>query len=63
MRGHLRRPKPNLVRASRKKEALEEGENTSEEKTEGRNTEEGLISCDIKSENLTPLLVSTERRI
>ncbi|EMP36304.1 Transcription factor TFIIIB component B'' like protein [Chelonia mydas] len=56
VRGHLRRPKPNLVRASRKKEALEEGENTSEEKTEGRNTEEGLISCDIKSENLTPLL-------
>ncbi|XP_043371018.1 transcription factor TFIIIB component B'' homolog isoform X4 [Dermochelys coriacea] len=56
VRGHLRRPKPNLVRATRKKEALEEGENTTEEKTEGRNTEGGLISCDIKSENLTSLL-------
>ncbi|XP_065455187.1 transcription factor TFIIIB component B'' homolog isoform X8 [Chrysemys picta bellii] len=56
VRGHLRRPKPNLVRAIRKKEALEEGENTTEEKTEARNTEEGLVSCGIKSENLTSLL-------
>ncbi|TFK15723.1 V-type proton ATPase subunit S1-like protein [Platysternon megacephalum] len=56
VRGHLRRPKPNLVRATRKREALEEGENTTEEKTEARNTEEGLVSCGIKSENLTSLL-------
>ncbi|XP_050802776.1 transcription factor TFIIIB component B'' homolog isoform X6 [Gopherus flavomarginatus] len=56
VRGHLRRPKPNLVRATRKKEALEEGENTTKEKTEARNTEEGLVSCGKKSENLTSLL-------
>ncbi|KAM7166936.1 transcription factor TFIIIB component B'' homolog isoform 3-T3 [Macrochelys suwanniensis] len=56
VRGHIRRPKPNLVRATRKKEALEEGENATKEKTEGRNTEEGLISCGIKSESLTSLL-------
>ncbi|XP_039401250.1 transcription factor TFIIIB component B'' homolog isoform X6 [Mauremys reevesii] len=56
VRGHLQRPKPNLVRATRKKEALEEGENTTEEKTEARNTEDGLVSCGKKSENLTSLL-------
>ncbi|XP_067424719.1 transcription factor TFIIIB component B'' homolog isoform X3 [Emydura macquarii macquarii] len=56
VRGHLRRPKPNLVRATRKKEVLEEGENTTEEKTEARNMEEGLIPYGIKSENLTLLL-------
>ncbi|KAM9138338.1 transcription factor TFIIIB component B'' homolog isoform 2-T2 [Pangshura tecta] len=56
VRGHLRRPKPNLVKATRKKEALEEGENTTEEKTEARNTVGGLVSCGKKSENLTSLL-------
>nr|XP_025041013.1 transcription factor TFIIIB component B'' homolog [Pelodiscus sinensis] len=55
-RGHLRRPKPNLVRATQKREICEERENTSEETTEARPTEEGLISIDIKSENLTSLL-------
>ncbi|XP_032625450.1 transcription factor TFIIIB component B'' homolog isoform X4 [Chelonoidis abingdonii] len=62
VRGHLRRPKPNLVRATRKKEALEERENTTEEKTEARNTEEGLV-CGKKSENLTSLLHTSDNLV
>uniref|UniRef100_A0A8C8VI44 Myb-like domain-containing protein n=1 Tax=Pelusios castaneus TaxID=367368 RepID=A0A8C8VI44_9SAUR len=56
VRGHPRRPKPNTIRATRKKEVSEEGENTAEEKAEARNAEDGVIPCGIKSENLTLLL-------
>ncbi|XP_074851513.1 transcription factor TFIIIB component B'' homolog isoform X2 [Carettochelys insculpta] len=54
-KGHLQRPKPNVVRATRKREIPGERENTTEEKTEARNAEEGLIPCGTKSENLTSL--------
>lgn len=59
-RGHLQRPKPNLVKKTRR-EVPGEGRSTIEDKCDAGNADEDLILCgSSKSEKLNALVVSTE---
>ncbi|XP_019372513.1 PREDICTED: transcription factor TFIIIB component B'' homolog isoform X2 [Gavialis gangeticus] len=56
-KGHLQRPKPNLVKATRRREVPDEGESTTEDKCDAGNADEDLILCgSSKSEKLNVLV-------
>uniref|UniRef100_A0A8D0G596 B double prime 1, subunit of RNA polymerase III transcription initiation factor IIIB n=1 Tax=Sphenodon punctatus TaxID=8508 RepID=A0A8D0G596_SPHPU len=56
VRGRLRRPKPNVIRATRKKPASSEEETITEDKTEAKETDKDLTTRGNKTEKL-PVLV------